>query len=82
MSGIWFPAAIAASAVTLTYLFCIRPMRRSRCMMPAARKPVRGPDALDRALDDARTELAALRANSTPPLAPSVTTPNRRQDNQ
>ena len=83
MTGIWFPAAIAVAAVILTYLCCVRPMRRNRGAMSTADRPARGTDALDRALNDARAELTALRANSTQSTAPSVTsTPNLRQENQ
>ena len=83
MTGIWFPAAIAAAALILTYLCCVRPMRRDRGAMSTADRPGRGTDALDRALDDARGELTALRTNSTQPTAPSVaSTPNCRQENQ
>jgi hypothetical protein len=33
MSELWLPASVAAAAFTLTYLFCVRPMRRGRCGM-------------------------------------------------
>jgi len=32
VSELWFPAAIAVAALGLTYLFCLRPMRRGQCM--------------------------------------------------
>ena len=27
----WFPPVVAAASIGLTYLFCIRPMRRGHC---------------------------------------------------
>ncbi len=65
MSELWFPAAIAVAALGLTYLFCLRPMRRGQCMtaLPQRREqPLtsRSPE-LDHALVQAGHELARLR---------------------
>lgn len=47
------PAGVAAAAIGLTYVFCIRPMRRGHCaMMPAT----------DAEESERATEIARLRA--------------------
>ena len=35
MMELILPAVTAIAAITLTYLFCVRPMRRGRCAMGA-----------------------------------------------
>jgi len=58
VSELWLPAVIATAAMALTYLFCLRPMRRAH-----------GGNAsnghtqahLDQALTQARAELTRLR---------------------
>ncbi len=62
----YLPALIAGSAVALTYLFCIRPMRRGACHTPGREQQ------LARELELARTELELLRlqhaaGGGTPP---------------
>jgi hypothetical protein len=56
MSELWLPASTAAAAVALTYLFCVRPMRRGNCGM-ARSQPGRD---LDRELVEARSRLATI----------------------
>ena len=56
----YLPALVAVAAVALTYLFCIRPMRRGgACLHRRAAGPQ--PDARSRELELARTELELLR---------------------
>jgi hypothetical protein len=50
----YLPVLIAVAAVALTYLFCIRPMRRGACHTS-------GDQQLARELELARTELELLR---------------------
>ncbi len=80
------PVGVAATALVLTYLMCLRPMRRGHC--PAAgvhahaathRHSRGGNDELDGALERARAEVARLQARhdrqahlpATPPTAPA-----------
>ncbi len=84
MSGLWFPAAIAVAALGLTYLFCLRPMRRGQCMtaLPQRREqPLtsRSPE-LDQALVQAGHELARLReeARRGPPTPAAGASPHAR----
>ncbi len=51
----YLPPLIAVAAVALTYLFCIRPMRRGAC------HTLGGDQQLARELELARTELELLR---------------------
>lgn len=55
----YLPAGVAVTAIALTYLFCLRPMRRTGCdhRLPAAG----GSAAQARELELARTELELLR---------------------
>ena len=59
MSELWLPATVAAAAVTFTYFFCVRPMRRGQCAMtsPAAE------NRLDKELTEAQRVLAQMRAD-------------------
>lgn len=58
MSG-YLPLIIAAAAIGLTYLFCVRPMRHhGSCHLPANRPG--GPAGLATELELARTELELL----------------------
>lgn len=52
----WIAAVIAAAALTSTYFFCIRPMRRghSRCARPA------GSGSVSRQVAELRKELQTL----------------------
>lgn len=55
----YLPLVIAAAAIGLTYLFCVRPMRRhGSCHRPANRPGVRADSATE--LELARTELELL----------------------
>ena len=60
MSDLWLPIAVVVAAFALSYLFCVRPMRRGQCMTtrPGAASQT---GELDRALTEARAELAQLR---------------------
>ena len=59
MSELWLPAGVAVAAIALTYLFCIRPMRRGHCgMMPSS-----GENELDKELSEARTTLSRMLAD-------------------
>lgn len=60
MSDLWLPVAVVVAAFALSYLFCMRPMRRGRCMT-ARPGSTSQPSELDRALTEARAELAQLR---------------------
>lgn len=51
----WLAAALAAAAVTLTYVCCIRPMRRGSCRMGAK------PAGVERELAELRAQLRSLR---------------------
>lgn len=61
MSGLWLPAV---AAIVVTYLCCLRPMRRGHCAMTSSEKQQRAVGTLDQALADARAELATLKANT------------------
>ena len=63
MSEWWLPAGILLAAVGLTYFVCVRPMRRGNCATSAAERSSTAGE-LNQALDDARTELARLRADA------------------
>lgn len=54
----YLPVVVAIGALTLTYLFCLRPMRRAACVRHGAPTPR---TSLDRELELARTELELLR---------------------
>lgn len=60
----WVAALIAASAITLTYFFCIRPMTRGRshCAMPGS-SDQSSPTAQE--IASLREELRVLRAQDT-----------------
>ena len=71
MSEWLLPVGVSLAAVVLTYLFCVRPMRRGHCHGSSrAGSPAPGADRdqadLDRALDAARNDLGALLARRSP----------------
>lgn len=69
MSELGLAAAVLVASLTLTYVFCLRPMRRGRCAMGAGRGRGQGAgEVLDRDAEVARLrqEVAALRAGSAP----------------
>lgn len=76
MSQWLLPVAVSLAALTLTYLFCLRPMRRGHCLHGApttASRPSAAQaeaDDLDQALIRARAELARLRQSAATPLSP------------
>jgi hypothetical protein len=59
----WVAALVAATAITLTYFFCVRPMMRGRggCAMPGC-APVRQQGDGDSEVAQLREEIRALRA--------------------
>lgn len=63
MTDLWLPAGTALAAVALTYLFCVRPMHCTKSAHNTTGRP-RDPAELDKALDQARTEFARLRAET------------------
>lgn len=76
------PVGVATAALVLTYLFCLRPMRRGQCSAGAVQARAgarrgcgeREAEDLDRALERARADLARLRAEHdavAPTAAPS-----------
>ncbi|MDQ0939322.1 hypothetical protein [Streptomyces sp. V1I1] len=70
MTGVWLPLAATALAATLTYVCCIRPMRRHEGCSPVA--PERTKQSVDEEIRRAREELRLLRAQSavrTDPVA-------------
>ena len=69
MSELWLPAAIAA-ALALTYLFCVRPMRRAH---GGNASNGHAPAHLDQALTQARAraELTRLRQDRAQGVAAS-----------
>lgn len=56
----YLPALVAVAAVALTYLFCIRPVRRGGACLHRPSTASR-PHATSRELELARTELELLR---------------------
>ena len=78
MTDLWLPAGTALAAVALTYLFCVRPMRRTKSAHTRTGRPS-GPAELDKALGQARAELARLRAETdndpVPALSPGDPAP-------
>jgi hypothetical protein len=81
MSELLLPASVAIAAVALTYVFCVRPMRRGHCGMGSSAAQ---PRDLDSQLGQARAELeralaeqrvADKRAAETAAPEPSRTTP-------
>lgn len=59
MGELWLPATAAAAAVTFTYFFCVRPMRRGQCAMTSSADENR----LDKELTEAQSALARMRAD-------------------
>jgi hypothetical protein len=74
MTGIWLPLAATALAAALTYLCCIRPMRRHDGCSPAA--PERTEKSVDEEIRRTRQELHLLRAQATVKADP-VAAPER-----
>lgn len=68
MSELWLPAVIAAAALALTYLFCVRPMRRAH---GGNASNGHAPAHLDQALTQARAELTRLRQDRAQGVAAS-----------
>ncbi len=62
MSSAWLSVVVAAAALGLTYVCCVRPMRRGQWVMSRPGDRVR--HHLDDALDQARADLAELKATT------------------
>ena len=62
------PLWVTAASLSMTYFFCLRPMRKGHCGAGGQEQQrVNRPEQLERDLNHARTELDSLRAeNSTP----------------
>ncbi len=62
MSELIIPGLVAVAAITLTYVFCIRPMRNGRhCGMPGMSDPENCPDVhFDTEVQSLRAEVASL----------------------
>ena len=84
MSQLIIPGLVAVAAVTLTYVFCIRPMRNgSHCAMPGMSQAGNcGDGAVDAEIQRLRAEVASLHRDlsagqpaidsSTPGMDPTV----------
>ena len=71
MTELVLPVAVLVAALTMTYFFCLRPIREGRaCHQPTSRA---AEVDLDRALGEARQELERLRA--TPAARQSTSSP-------
>lgn len=69
MTDLLLPGGILVASLTLTYFFCLRPMRRGQC---AHRGKQPSPDvAMDAALWRARVELDRLRAGASDDIGAS-----------
>ncbi len=62
------PLGVTAASLSMTYFFCLRPMRKGHCRAGGQQQQqVNRPEQLERDLNRARTELDSLRTeNSTP----------------
>ncbi|MET7714479.1 hypothetical protein [Streptomyces sp. NPDC005407] len=70
MTGIWLPLAATALAAALTYLCCIRPIRRRDGCSPAT--PERTKESVDEEIRRTREELRVLHTQTavkTDPVA-------------
>lgn len=81
MSESLLPALTLVAAIALTYLFCIRPMRRGRCAMtpPSGPAPTAEQHRLQAEIEAARAQLAALRADP-PAREPQPAAPHNGAD--
>lgn len=77
MSELIVPGLVAAAAVTLTYLFCVRPMRNgAHCAMPGMSKSTNCSDAGDNEeIQRLRADLATLRRDLNTNESASNTSP-------
>ncbi|MBA3741620.1 hypothetical protein [Sporichthya sp.] len=64
MNSLVLPVATLLAAIGLTYVFCIRPMRKVRCATtrPSAPDVTAGRGSEQAEIEAARAQLAALRA--------------------
>ena len=60
------PLAVTAASLSMTYFFCLRPMRKGHC--GAGQQPAARPEQLDRDLNQARNNLDSLRAENNAPM--------------
>lgn len=68
MTELVLPLVVLVAAVTMTYVFCLRPMRKGHACHQSTSTPAEAD--LDRALGEARLELDRLR--TTPAAAPGT----------
>lgn len=59
------PLAVTAASLSMTYFFCLRPMRKGHC--GAGQQRATRPDQLDHKLNQARIDLDSLRTKSSAP---------------
>ena len=59
MTELLLPAAVLVASLTMTYFFCLRPMRNGRACHQPTPRPTEAD--LDRALSQAKRELEQLR---------------------
>lgn len=68
MSEWLLPAAVAVASLTLTYIFCVRPMRNGHCATGGASTATASNgdiQQLELALEQARAELSRFRLEQT-----------------
>lgn len=81
------PGLLAVAAMTLTYMFCVRPMRNGRhCGMQDRSRPESSTDAFDAEVQRLRAEVASLHRDASagqPAINGSITglDPTVRQSN-
>ena len=77
MSGWLLPVAVLVTSLTLTYLFCLRPMRRGERVRAPHGQPADA-DQLDANLARARSEIERLHADLESQPAPEATPHGQR----
>lgn len=64
------PLAVTAASLSMTYFFCLRPMRKGHCGAgQQLQHPATRPDQLDHELNQAKIDLDNLRAESSAPTS-------------
>jgi hypothetical protein len=70
----WFALAVLIAAIGLTYLFCVRPMRRGHCGMGGSTTDIAGESKRREEIARLRAEIAQarrdLQAHPSRPLTP------------
>lgn len=57
----WYALAVLTAAIGLTYVFCVRPMRRGQCDMSGATTGATGESERRDEIAQLRTEIAQVR---------------------